>query len=162
VLITTERKDLRGLGKTVRRRLQQLQDTLDWSADDELADDAHGDALVHHDADDETDSALAELEFRVLDVLREDRVLSRRAIEIGALDEGLIELRGRVRSEEEAARAASLAQDVDGVDTVVNRLRVRPPRDVRRARRERREGADVRTGVVDPAEEGGESPNART
>lgn len=70
-------------------------------------------------------SPTEELEERVLDAYHNDPVLSERAIDIGAIDEGIIELTGWVYSAEEAEHAVTVARGTPGVDTVVNRLSVR-------------------------------------
>ncbi len=66
-----------------------------------------------------------ELEERVLETFRNDPVLSERAIDIGAIGAGIIELAGWVHTEDEADHAVTLTRGVPGVDTVVNRLAVR-------------------------------------
>lgn len=67
---------------------------------------------------------LKRLERSVVDALREDDVLKRRGIEVAAIAPGLIELSGRVSSEEEVHHAAEVVQTVPGVHTVLNRLDV--------------------------------------
>lgn len=62
------------------------------------------------------------LEARVLDALRQDVVLARRAIRVAVLGMGLIELTGRVLHTSEIALAGDIAQRVEGVDTVLNHL----------------------------------------
>jgi hypothetical protein len=66
-----------------------------------------------------------ELEERVLEAFRNDPTLSERAIDIGAVEAGIIELTGWVNSDEEAHQAVVVARGVPGVDTVVNRLTIR-------------------------------------
>lgn len=66
-----------------------------------------------------------ELEERVLEAYRNDPILSERAIDIGAVEDGIIELTGWVNSEEEAHQAVVIARGVLGVATVVNRLGIR-------------------------------------
>ncbi|MGH7604052.1 MAG: BON domain-containing protein [Gemmatimonadaceae bacterium] len=63
-----------------------------------------------------------ELEERVLEAFRNDPILSERAVDIGAVEDGIIELTGSVNSEEEARQAIVVARGVPGVETVVNRL----------------------------------------
>lgn len=70
-------------------------------------------------------SPTEELEERVLDAYHNDPVLSERAIDIGAIDEGIIELTGWVYAAEESQHAVTVARGVPGVETVVNRLTVR-------------------------------------
>jgi hypothetical protein len=71
-----------------------------------------------------------ELEERVLEAFRNDPTLSERAIDIGAVEDGIIELTGWVNSEEEAHQAVVVARGVPGVDTVVNRLTIRTEEDL--------------------------------
>ena len=70
------------------------------------------------------------LEARVLDALRQDVVLARRAIRVAVLGMGLVELTGRVLHTSEIALAGDIAQQVDGVDTVLNHLIVQSPKAV--------------------------------
>jgi hypothetical protein len=71
-----------------------------------------------------------ELEERVLEAFRNDPILSERAIDIGALDEGIVELTGWVNSADEADQAVVITRGVPGVDTVVNRLAIRTDEDL--------------------------------
>ncbi|HUQ99887.1 MAG TPA: BON domain-containing protein, partial [Gemmatimonadaceae bacterium] len=80
-------------------------------------------ATVSLDADEE-------LEERVLEAYRNDPTLSERAVDIGAVEEGIIELTGWVNSEEESHQAVAVARGVPGVETVVNRLAVRTDEDL--------------------------------
>ena len=66
-----------------------------------------------------------ELEERVLEAFRNDPVLSERAVDIGAIGEGIIELTGWVHGHEEVTHAVTVARGVPDVATVVNRLTVR-------------------------------------
>jgi hypothetical protein len=79
--------------------------------------------------DDESDSEIDEddeaLEERVLEAFRNDPVLSERAIDIGAIGDGIIELTGWVHEADEATHAVTITRGVPGVETVVNRLDVR-------------------------------------
>lgn len=70
-------------------------------------------------------SPMEELEERVLEAYHNDPVLSERAIDIGAIDEGIIELTGWVYAADESQHAVTVARGVPGVTTVVNRLAVR-------------------------------------
>jgi hypothetical protein len=70
----------------------------------------------------------AELEDRVLEAFRNDPTLSERAVDISALGDGVIELGGRVHSEQEISHAATIAGGVPGVNSVENRLKVRASR----------------------------------
>jgi len=64
------------------------------------------------------------LEERVLEAFRNDPILSERAIDIGSLNDGVIELAGWVEDEGEARHAVTIARGVPGVDTVVNRVAI--------------------------------------
>jgi hypothetical protein len=65
-----------------------------------------------------------ELEDRVLEAFRNDPILCERAVDIGSLGPGIIELAGSVETEQEIQHAVTLARGVPGVDTVVNRMAV--------------------------------------
>ena len=71
-----------------------------------------------------------ELEERVLEAFRNDPILSERAIDIGALDDGIVELTGWVNAADEAEQAVVITRGVPGVDTVVNRLAIRTEEDL--------------------------------
>ena len=71
-----------------------------------------------------------ELEERVLEAFRNDPILSERAVDIGAVEDGIIELTGWVNSDEEAHQAVVIARGVPGVETVVNRLAIRSDEDL--------------------------------
>jgi hypothetical protein len=64
------------------------------------------------------------LEERVLEAFNNDPILAERAIDIGALGSGIIELAGWVDNDAEAEHAMTVARGVPGVDTVVNRLMI--------------------------------------
>lgn len=68
--------------------------------------------------------AEAELEERVLEAFENDPTLGERAVDIGALGEGVIELSGWVHTDDESEHAVTIARGVPGVETVVNRLTV--------------------------------------
>lgn len=74
-----------------------------------------------------------ELEERVLEAFSNDPVLQERPIDIGAISDGIIELTGWVNAESEVQHAVTVARGVPGVDTVVNRVGVRPEEDLRDA-----------------------------
>ena len=93
-----------------------------------------------------------ELEERVLEAFRNDPVLSERAVDIGAVGSGVIELSGWVHSEEESHHAVTVTRGVPGIETVVNRLEVRDE-EIRLAESARRyESGEVETS---PRWEGG-------
>jgi hypothetical protein len=97
-----------------------------------------------NDEIEEGDERDEELEDRVLEAFRNDPILSERAIDIGSLGPGIIELAGWVEKEDEAEHAVTLARGVPGVETVVNRIVVG-------AREERFENAAQRVEDGDPA-----------
>lgn len=66
----------------------------------------------------------ATLEERVLEAYMNDPILSERAVDIGEIGTGIIELAGWVETEAEADHAVTVARGVPDVDTVVNRLTV--------------------------------------
>ncbi len=66
-----------------------------------------------------------ELESRVLEAFRNDPVLEARAIDIGAVGAGTIELTGWVESTGEIAHALTIARGVPDVMSVVDQLAVR-------------------------------------
>jgi osmotically-inducible protein OsmY len=84
----------------------------------------------YYDDEYETDDEIEEgerdeeLEDRVLEAFRNDPILCERAVDIGSLGAGIIELSGWVESEEEAQHAVTLAGGVPEVETVVNRITI--------------------------------------
>ena len=89
------------------------------------AHDVAEDDLDEYEEDDlEPDQYDESLEERVLEAFRNDPVLSERAIDIGSIGDGIIELAGWVDSEEEAVHAVTIARGVPDVDTVVNRIAI--------------------------------------
>jgi hypothetical protein len=75
-------------------------------------------------------NGVEELEERVLEAFRNDPVLSERAIDIGAVEDGIIELTGWVNSDDESHQAVVIARGVPGVETVVNRVAIRTDEDL--------------------------------
>lgn len=67
-----------------------------------------------------------ELEERVLEVFRNDLLLAERTIDIGADDDGVVELTGWVENAKEADYAVTLAKGVPEVTAVVSSLVVAP------------------------------------
>ena len=84
----------------------------------------------------------SELEERVLEAFLNDPIMSERAVDIGALGEGIIELTGWVYTDEESDHAVTLARGVPGVETVVNRLDVRAEEEEIEENRRRFESGD--------------------
>ena len=105
-----------GLTARLRRRVGQAEHAIAGAevADEEL-DDYEADELESEEYDEG-------LEERVLEAFRNDPVLSERAVDIGSIGEGIVELAGWVEAEGEAQHAVTIARGVPGVDTVVNRI----------------------------------------
>ena len=76
------------------------------------------------------------LEDRVLDILWRDPVLGRRELDVGEVGEGVVAVRGTVRTEDERRVAIALARQVRGVSDVEDHMTVAPR--VRRRRIGRR------------------------
>ena len=64
------------------------------------------------------------MEDTVLDAFLGDALLRDRGIDVGAISPGIVELSGAVFTRGEAAHAVAVAQGVEGVRTVVNRMEV--------------------------------------
>lgn len=64
------------------------------------------------------------IEERVLEAFNNDPILADRAIDIGSVGTGVIELAGWVDTDSEAEHAVTVARGVVGVDTVINRLMI--------------------------------------
>ena len=105
-----------GLTSRLRRRAGHPDGALAGAevADEEL-DEYEEDEL-------ESDEYDESLEERVLEAYRNDPILSERAVDIGSIGEGIIELAGWVESDSESQHAVTIARGVPGVDTVVNRI----------------------------------------
>ena len=76
-----------------------------------------------------TDAAAEQLEDRVLDALRRDPVLGRRAVRVRVLEGGIVELSGRVAHPGEVTLAGEVVRAVAGIGTVLNHVLV-PEADV--------------------------------
>jgi hypothetical protein len=88
-----------------------------YAADADEFEDIEEDELESDDYDES-------LEEHVLEAFRNDPILSERAVDIGSIGEGVIELAGWVNNEDESHHAVTLARGVPGVDTVVNRIAI--------------------------------------
>lgn len=104
---------------------KRLRDRLEGGGGDE-GEEAHGLEEYEQDElddaeDDDVDSVLEE---RVLEAFRNDPILSERAVDIGSVGEGIIELSGWVHNEQEAQHAVTIARGTPGVETVVNRITI--------------------------------------
>jgi hypothetical protein len=110
-----------GLRSTISRRVRRGAS----HAEDELRERYAG-ADEYEDYEDDFEAADYDesLEERVLEAFRNDPILSERAIDIGSIAEGVIELAGWVEDESEAQHAVTIARGVPDVDTVVNRIAI--------------------------------------
>ena len=117
------------LGDGLAARLGGHRGPRDAEADDPAGLRRHGHDAPDWDEEPLDDDAEADegemLEERVLEAFRNDPVLSERAIDIGAIGRGIIELTGWVHADDESTHAVTLTRGVPGVDTVVNRLVVK-------------------------------------
>ncbi len=123
---------------STRERLRdRMRDRRTRSVEPELAADAAGSGhgsrapqvhgladVAHRGPDGPSHEAL---ESRVLEVFRNDPVLEARAIDIGAVGVGTIELTGWVDSTGEIAHALTIARGVPDVLAVIDHLAVRGP-----------------------------------
>jgi len=93
---------------------------------DEIEDEDEEGVTASSDADEEfngmDDDSVPLLEERVLEAFNNDPILAERAVDIGTIGQGIIELAGWVDTDDEAEHAMTLARGVPGVETVVNRL----------------------------------------
>jgi hypothetical protein len=137
VVVAQQYGGISGLTARIRDRIGNARNGADEAPEDRIGGTAydHGDdddADEYYD-DDENDEPLdesEELEERVLEAFRNDPVLSERAIDIGAIDDGIVELTGWVNADDESQQAVVIARGVPGVETVVNRLAVRAEEDL--------------------------------
>lgn len=92
--------------------------------DEDYEDATEFERAEYEGADDEHESEDFDvtLEERVLEAFRNDPILSTRAVDIGSLRTGVIELAGVVDTAQEAQHAVTIARGVPGVQTVVNRI----------------------------------------
>jgi hypothetical protein len=144
VVVAQQYGGFSGITSKIRDRISGLQGhttEADEEDDDQLGAHAHDhqyddedddeDYTDSYDADEDAElSPAEELEERVLEAFRNDPILSERAIDIGAIDEGIVELTGWVNADDESQQAVTVARGVPGVDTVVNRLAVRAEEDL--------------------------------
>jgi hypothetical protein len=120
MIITERMGGLSGLTRRVRQRFGEAAEELvgrSFAYDDDYDED-------YDDADYEPTEE-EELEERVLEAFRNDPILSERAVDIGALGSGVIELTGWVHEPDESTHAVTITRGTPGVETVVNRLVVR-------------------------------------
>lgn len=108
---------------------------------------------------------LSGLEDRVLEAFFGDSLLSERGIDVGAISPGIVELSGSVWTEDEADRAVRVANGVEGVRTVVNRMEIEDEsRQIEAVRRRVEEGSNgaiqhgtARTGGMGSRRQGSET-----
>ncbi len=153
VLIAEKFGGFRGLTDRIKEKFGAAGDVFlgEGELDDDFEDeeDDADDEDYEDDADDYSASYVApikgseELEERVLEAYRNDPILSERAVDIGAIQEGIIELTGWVNAEDEAKQAVDVARGVPGVETVVNRLAVRSDEDLFDEMADRYEAGDA-------------------
>jgi hypothetical protein len=129
-----------GLSSKIRRRGAELRERGLRGA--RHAPEEEEDELEDYEEDElETEAYDESLEERVLEAFRNDPILSERAIDIGSISDGVIELAGWVETEEEAEHAVTIARGVPDVETVVNRIAIGDDeRRMSRAARRAREG----------------------
>lgn len=92
---------------------------------DDIGRTAESDEDAEFNGMDATDDVAAEtplIEERVLEAFNNDPILAERAVDIGAVGDGIIELAGWVETDDEAEHAMTIARGIPGVDTVINRL----------------------------------------
>src|SRR4051812_44238258 len=109
-----------GLRSKIRRRRGAEAETARGryeAADEDEFEDIEGDDFESEEYDES-------LEERVLEAFRNDPILAERAVDIGSISEGVIELAGWVEDDDEAQHAVTVARGVPGVDTVVNRIAI--------------------------------------
>lgn len=110
----------------------------DEEYDEIEAEDEYAAEDAYEDAEDREPegSEIPLIEERVLEAFNNDPILAERAVDIGAVGRGIIELAGWVETDEEAEHAMTVARGVPGVARVVNRLMIsdeeRRPDDVAR------------------------------
>jgi BON domain len=119
VVVAQKVGGISGIASRLRQRFAALEEGEEGGDYEE-----EGEGYEEDELEDEFGAADVALEERVLEAFRNDPVLSERAIDIGAIGEGIIELSGWVDSEDEAELATTVARGTPGVDTVVNRLTV--------------------------------------
>jgi hypothetical protein len=138
VVVAQQYGGISGITSKLRDRLGGIRNGTSDSGEHDAQLEAHAHDHGYDDDSDEYEEeesdepldATEELEERVLEAFRNDPILSERAIDIGAIDEGIVELTGWVNADDEAQQAVVVARGVPGVETVVNRLSVRTEEDL--------------------------------
>lgn len=124
--------------------------------DESYDDDSTASTLAMSDSGERAVPDEIELEERVLEAFHNDPILAERAIDIGAIGTGVIELTGWVQASWEIGHAVTLARGVPDVTTVVDRLAVRDG-EKRRDHSGRAYAGDAK---LDPAPADGTRPRA--
>ncbi len=144
VVVAQQYGGFSGITAKIRDRFGAAVEDADEEESNQLGAQAHDHDYVDGAEDDDGEDGMAfdeediegsldpaeELEERVLEAFRNDPILSERAIDIGAIDEGILELTGWVNADDESHQAVVVARGVPGVETVVNRLAVRADEDL--------------------------------
>ena len=149
VVVAQQYGGISGITAKIRDRIGSTRNgASEQDDDDQLHAQAHDHAYDEDDVEDDDEDlgepmdATEELEERVLEAFRNDPILSERAIDIGAIDEGILELTGWVNADDESQQAVVVARGVPGVETVVNRLAVRAEEDLYEELSDRYEDGD--------------------
>jgi hypothetical protein len=149
VVVAQQYGGISGITAKIRDRIGNARNGAADEEEDQLGAQAHDhdydedeDDEGYEDESDEPLDATEELEERVLEAFRNDPILSERAIDIGAIDEGILELTGWVNAEDESQQAVVVARGVPGVETVINRLAVRAEEDLYEELADRYEDGD--------------------
>ena len=132
VLVAQKSGGVAGLAARLRRRWEELEDeeTAEAAAaegeeeEGEEGEERENELVENDELEEEEAFGTTEtvLEEQVLEAFRGDPVLRERAIDIGAVGEGVIELSGWVDSDDESEHAETTARHVAGVESVVNRI----------------------------------------
>jgi BON domain len=113
-----------GLASKVRRQRGTLEDQ-SLNAAHGVADEEEFEEFEDVEEDElESSTYDRALEEHVLEAFRNDPILSQRAIDIGAISDGVIELAGWVDDDAESQQAVTIARGIPGVETVINRILV--------------------------------------
>lgn len=129
VVVAQRMGGLSGLSARIRERIdglvhrgQEELDSLAGEEREEVEEDEYEYEEEEEGADVSAESGDSALEESVLRAFRRDAILSERAIDIGAIGDGIIELSGWVETQEESEHAMSVTRTVPGIVTVVSRL----------------------------------------
>ncbi|MDB4909722.1 MAG: transport-associated protein, partial [Gemmatimonadetes bacterium] len=104
-----------GLDSLIHRGRDEIESLAGAEEEEEEYEDEYHEGAEADERALDGDSALEE---RVLRAFRRDAILSERAIDIGAIGEGIIELSGWVETREESEHAMAVTRTVPGIVTV--------------------------------------------